>query len=115
MNIPSILRLKNYVPRHHIVVSFSRQAVIKRDKCICQYCGKKLFHSECTMDHVIPKAYNGKSSFLNCVVACFDCNNAKGDRTPSEADMMLLNEPFHPSFALMYSGDDWHDDWESYI
>ena len=34
---PSILRLKNHVKRKFFSTAFSRRAVIKRDKSICQF------------------------------------------------------------------------------
>lgn len=59
-----------------------KDAVWKRDKYICVYCGKVLLtHQERTVDHVIPKSKGGKFSRRNLVTACKPCNNAKGSRT----------------------------------
>ena len=35
--------------------------------------------NECTVDHVVPKAKGGTSSWNNCVTSCKRCNNIKGD------------------------------------
>jgi len=116
---PSILRLKKLVRKNYFNSNFSRKALVKRDKSCCQYCSIKLTASEITIDHVLPRAQGGKTSFLNCVVCCHDCNNKKADRTPEEAKMVLLKKPTHPSFAGHYNVADpqkyWHDDWDDFL
>jgi len=116
---PSILKLKKLVRRNYFNSNFSRKALIKRDKFSCQYCNIKLTASEITIDHVLPKSQGGKTSFLNCVVCCHDCNNKKADRTPEEAKMVLLKKPTHPSFNEHYNVADpqkyWHDDWSMFL
>lgn len=116
---PSILRLKDLVRKNYFNSSFSRKALVKRDKNTCQYCGTKLTASEITIDHVFPRSKGGKTSFLNCVVCCHVCNNKKADRTPEDANMVLLKKPTHPSFAGHYNVADpqkyWHDDWDDFL
>lgn len=48
----------------------------------CTYCGAvgRVLHR----DHIIPHARGGGDEAHNCLVACVQCNIAKGDRTPSE-------------------------------
>ncbi len=116
---PSILRLKNHVKRNFFNSNFSRKALVKRDKSMCQYCSKKLSASQITIDHVLPKAQRGGTSFTNCVVSCQICNGKKADRTPEQAGMLLLKKPTHPSFAAQHYVADpqeyWHDDWNDYL
>lgn len=116
---PSILRLKNHIKRNYFNSNFSRKALIKRDKYICQYCGKKLTASQITIDHVLPRAQKGITSFTNCVVCCQICNNKKADMTPDQAGMILLKKPTHPSFLSYHYIEDpqehWHIDWDDYI
>lgn len=117
---PSILRLKNHVRRNYFNSNFSRKAVVKRDRSSCQYCGKKLTASQITIDHVLPRAQKGITSFANCVVCCQVCNNLKADRTPEQANMKLLKKPTHPSFsaAHYYVSDPqehWHKDWDDFL
>lgn len=116
---PSILKLKNPIKRNYFNASFSRKAVVKRDKSCCQYCGKFLNASAVTIDHVLPRAQGGTTSFLNCVVACQACNNKKAACTPEQAGMNLLNKPQHPAFtSLRYSVDAheyWHSDWDDFL
>jgi 5-methylcytosine-specific restriction endonuclease McrA len=116
---PSILRLKNHVRRNYYNSNFSRKALVKRDKNTCQYCGLKLSASQITIDHVLPRAQGGITSFTNCVVCCQQCNNIKADRTPEQANMVLLKKPTHPSFsAAHYVADPqeyWHVDWDDFL
>ena len=95
---PAILRLKNHVRRNYFNSNFSRKALIKRDRSCCMYCGLKLSSSQITIDHVLPRAQGGTTSFTNCVVSCMPCNNKKGSNTPEQAGMKLLRKPTHPSF-----------------
>lgn len=116
---PSVLRLKNHVRRNYFNSNFSRKALVKRDRSTCQYCGKKLTASQITIDHVLPRAQGGITSFTNCVVCCQICNNKKADRTPEQAAMALLKRPTHPSFSAHHYVADpqehWHPDWDDFL
>jgi 5-methylcytosine-specific restriction endonuclease McrA len=63
----------------------------------CAYCGKPAK----TVDHVRPKAQGGKTKWDNTVSACFPCNNKKDNRTPEQANMKLLWEPYEPTWWEM--------------
>jgi len=119
IKFPSILKLKNYVKINHINTNFSRKMLIKRDKNICQYCNKKLFGAQITVDHVLPKSQGGTTSFTNCVISCQNCNSKKANNTPEQANMVLLKKPTHPSYSSTYFihdyQDQWHSDWDSFI
>ena len=119
MKYPSILRLKNPIRRNYFNANFSRVALVKRDKSTCQYCAKKLTASGVTIDHVLPRAQGGTTTFINCVVACQTCNNKKADRTPEQAGMFLMKKPTHPVFTSLRYGIDanehWHKDWDDFL
>jgi 5-methylcytosine-specific restriction endonuclease McrA len=70
---------------------------------MCQYCGKRPGTEDLTIDHVVPRAQGGQSNWTNCVLACFDCNARKADRTPAQAKMKLLNEPVRPAWKPIYA------------
>lgn len=55
-------------------VPFSRRGVLVRDGFKCAYCGKLAT----TIDHVLPRALGGVTSWKNCVAACERCNSKKG-------------------------------------
>ncbi len=97
--IPSVLRLKNYVrPRNFGVVRFCRENVYIRDNFTCQYCSHQFPVRVLTLDHVIPVSKSGPKSWTNVVAACRECNQRKGNKTPKSAGMPLLREPKAPSW-----------------
>lgn len=102
---PSIIRLLAMVHRNRNGVNLTKKNIMKRDNYQCQYCGTR--HHPLTVDHVIPKVRGGKDTWDNLVTACIYCNNKKGDRTPQEADMVLLRKPRKPhplSFLYSHTG-----------
>ncbi|WP_106849871.1 HNH endonuclease [Blastococcus sp. Marseille-P5729] len=94
---PKVLILVKYVRVAHEVLyrqpAVSRKGVLKRDSHRCAYCGRQAT----TIDHLLPKSRGGAMSWLNLVAACPPCNGLKKNRTPDEAGMPLLFEPFVPS------------------
>lgn len=77
--------------------SFSRRNLFLRDRCICQFCGRKFKPEDMNMDHVIPKSKGGEATWQNIVLSCIPCNNRKKNRTPAEAGMKLIRQPFQPT------------------
>lgn len=97
--VPSVLRLKRYVHRHHTPrIKFSRENIYRRDKYRCQYCGETFSAKDLTLDHVVPASKNGHKDWTNMVTACQDCNHRKGNRTPLAAGMPLLSIPSVPNW-----------------
>lgn len=94
--IPEIILLSRYEKLPRPKVHFSRRTLYKRDKLKCQYCGCQPGSEELTIDHVVPRAQGGMTTWENCVLACVDCNRKKRDRTPKQACMKLLTEPKKP-------------------
>lgn len=94
---PKVLILVQYVRIAHEVLyrqpTVTRKGVLRRDQHRCAYCGKQAS----TIDHLVPKSRGGAMTWLNLVAACTPCNGAKRNRTPEEARMPLLFEPFVPS------------------
>lgn len=102
--MPLVIRLIKYIHIPYKTVSLTRLNVFKRDSFTCQYCERK---DHLTLDHVVPKSKDGRTTWNNLVTACSRCNSQKGDRTPTEANMRLNNMPFRPSYAsflLNFSG-----------
>ena len=95
-------------------VVLSRDNVFKRDGFKCQYCGTE---KELTLDHLIPKAKGGKTSWNNLVTACKSCNAKKGNYSLEEAGLELNLRPFRPSY-IMYlkdlSGNN-YDEWKPFL
>lgn len=83
-----------WTPHTHGQAVFSFPGVITRDHGQCAFCG---LPGATTVDHVVPRAQGGLSTWENCVAAHEKCNWDKADRTPEQADMPLLWEPFAPT------------------
>jgi hypothetical protein len=122
MNYPATIKLKEPFKRtfhRYANFTFSRKEIVKRDESCCQYCGEKLSPSKITIDHVIPKSHGGTTSFTNCVVACYPCNGKKANKTPEQANVVLLKRPAFPSFSANYYDSDedgpWHPDWDTFV
>ncbi len=93
--VPSVVALKRYRKRRK--VAFTRYHLFLRDEFACQYCGRRLPAKELTFDHVIPRSKGGRSAWLNIVACCGEDNLRKGSKTPEQAGLKLLRQPFEPS------------------
>lgn len=103
IRVPEVITLTEFNRLPSTTVAFSRRNIFKRDRMMCQYCGKRLKSDEATIDHVTPRSHGGGSSWENCVLACVKCNHSKADRTPGRAGMKLLNPPKQPAWNPIYS------------
>jgi 5-methylcytosine-specific restriction endonuclease McrA len=92
---PEVIRLTRYapVPRETRTRRITRRAIFARDGWRCQYCDSR---SELTVDHVIPRAKGGGSTWDNVVACCAPCNRRKGDMLPHVAGMLPRTTPRAP-------------------
>jgi 5-methylcytosine-specific restriction endonuclease McrA len=131
-----VIQLTEYDKQPTQRLHFSRRTIWRRDGMHCQYCNVKCTEkpgNEGTIDHVIPKAQGGKTTWENCVLACVTCNAQKADRTPEQATkptkkgksvvewrgpspMRLLSIPKKPRLTIL-KGDRKHmrDNWKHFI
>ncbi|MFI9582881.1 HNH endonuclease [Streptomyces sp. NPDC052236] len=94
--VPRVIRLCRYVRvPFRRQAPWSRRGVLIRDQHRCAYCDRRAT----TVDHVVPRSHGGADSWLNTVASCAEDNHHKADRTPEQAGMPLLREPFIPSPA----------------
>ena len=100
--MPLVIRLVTFVriPRM-MPLAVTRRGVLNRDNHTCQYCGRLLPPADLTLDHVLPRCRGGKTTWDNVVAACKPCNHRKNDRTPGEARMRMLRQPFRPRYLAM--------------
>ena len=96
---PKVIRLIRYVAAKWLYrpASWTRRGILIRDHHRCAYCGARAG----TIDHILPESRGGTCSWLNNVAACEPCNGRKANRTPEEAGMRLLLQPFAPTRAQL--------------
>jgi 5-methylcytosine-specific restriction endonuclease McrA len=115
---PSVIRLQHHIRRPRPRVKLTRREIFSRDRHTCQYCGRT--GHDLTLDHVVPRHRGGAHSWENLVAACRACNHRKGGRTPDEARLRLLRQPFEPRSDLYslfspYLEDTRNEAWRSYL
>lgn len=117
-SVPSVIRLLKAVGRKR-VVRFSRDNVYLRDKGKCGYCSKKVSREDFTLDHVVPRALGGKTCWENVVVACYQCNQTKGDQTLERARMRVLHPLIKPKslpgHSFRFRGVKIPESWQAYL
>jgi len=101
--LPELIKMDTKHLTSYRAPRLSKINVLRRDKFICQYCGKHGIKAEMNNDHVVPKAQGGKTTWDNLVASCKKCNHVKADRTPAEAGMKLKNQPYKPKWDIMLS------------
>lgn len=117
MQLPSVIALKSFVKPSQFP-AFTRFNLFLRDHFTCQYCGRP---RDLTFDHVVPRAYGGRTTWENVVTACAPCNLKKGGRTPREAGMPLLQDAHRPtSWQLQEHGRRFppnylHESWRDWL
>ncbi len=117
MKLPSVIALREYI-KPSVYPAFTRFNLFLRDRFICQYCGG---HGDLTFDHVVPRAYGGRTTWDNVTTACAPCNLHKGGRTPKEAHMHLRTPPRQPTaHQLQVNGRAFpphflHETWRDYL
>jgi len=104
LRVPRVIVLQLYDRLPKTKVRFSRNNIYLRDGSTCQYCGRTLPRIELNLDHVVPRAQGGRTSWENVVCCCISCNLAKGARTPEQAGMRLLKVPVRPRWTPTFRG-----------
>jgi len=101
--MPAVIRLLNTFRRPRKKVKFNKLNVLARDSWHCQYCHQPFNTNELTFDHLIPRSKGGKTTWLNIITCCSECNSKKGNRTPQEAGMRLRKQPTIPDWIPIFS------------
>jgi 5-methylcytosine-specific restriction endonuclease McrA len=99
IRIPRVIVLQIYDRIPKTKVRFSRHNIYMRDGNTCQYCGEILPRTDLNLDHVVPRAQGGRTTWENVVCCCVDCNLSKGARTPVQAGLKLLKAPVRPRWT----------------
>jgi 5-methylcytosine-specific restriction endonuclease McrA len=114
--VPKVLMLRDFDRRPPQSVKFSRGQIFLRDRNTCQYCAKQLPRQKLNLDHVVPRTQGGKTTWENVVASCHYCNRRKGGRTPSQAGMKLLNQPYRPKISpILHALTQINPSWEIFL
>jgi 5-methylcytosine-specific restriction endonuclease McrA len=104
IRVPEIMLLAEYnrIPARSVV--FCRRNLWRRDKGVCQYCGKHPKPDDVTMDHIHPRSKGGLSTFKNCVLCCTSCNLKKSNKSLRDSGMRLQRPKKHSdgSWSTVY-------------
>ncbi len=101
--VPRVIVLTHFdrMPRRQ--VRFSRANVFSRDCYTCQYCERRPVRAQLNLDHVVPRAQGGPTTWGNVVCCCIPCNRRKGGRTPEQAGIRLRRRPARPRWSPLSS------------
>jgi len=69
-----------------------RQVIHARERGLCFYCLRRTSARERCLDHVVPRAKNGRNCYRNLVLACMECNTLKGERSAADHLSQLYRE-----------------------
>lgn len=112
---PSVIRLNRYVKLPPMRVPCTRRAVLQRDGYSCQYCGASPGLEALTIDHIIPRAHGGHTTWDNVVAACRSCNGMKANRLPHAANLTLRTTPRQPTrVGMLQATLHRHAVWQAY-
>jgi 5-methylcytosine-specific restriction endonuclease McrA len=92
--LPSVIRLMEFkfIPVRSQLLT--RKNIFNRDRNTCQYCGRVFSPKNLTLDHILPRAKGGKSTWENLVACCHECNATKGDTLLCDLrNMKLIRNP----------------------
>jgi len=119
IRLPSVVRLLRLIRPRRQPIKFSRQNIYLRDNFRCQYCGARVSSQDLNLDHVIPRALGGKTTWENIVTCCIPCNVQKGGNTPESVGLRLIQRPVKPDrlpgFAITINLQNAPDSWRDYL
>jgi hypothetical protein len=113
---PRVIRLSNCDKVPNYFIRLSRRSLYDRDDGICQYCGKHVDYDNFTIDHVIPRAKGGTTTWNNIVCSCKKCNFYKDSRSLRDTGFKLIKKPEKPSadnFTIVYKKE--NDVWADFL
>lgn len=117
LRVPEVIVLVRFsgVPKQHL--PFTRRNLMRRDGAMCQYCGRYPGQAELSIDHVIPRARGGETSWENCVLACVQCNRRKGSKLPEQVNMKLRVRPRAPQWSPIFevAGAQKREAWRRFV
>jgi 5-methylcytosine-specific restriction endonuclease McrA len=96
IRVPTVVVLARFAKVPLKRPRFSLRNIWARDRGRCQYTGAELGPGEGNIDHVLPRARGGRTTWTNCVLSAVKVNTRKGCKTPTEAGLKLRKRPEVP-------------------
>lgn len=96
IRVPRVIIQPNFSKMPMVRPRPTKDAIMKRDKGVCQYTGKVLTWGQGNIDHVIPRHQGGQNTFENMVWCDKKLNSDKANRTPEQFGVKLLRRPREP-------------------
>jgi 5-methylcytosine-specific restriction endonuclease McrA len=117
IRVPTVIVSVNFAKMPMRVPRLSRDAIYERDQGVCQYTGEFVGRDEGNLDHVIPRARDGKNTFENLVWSKKRVNCEKADRLLSEVGLELIRPPKAPKKipASATIREARHPDWRHFL
>jgi len=118
VRIPSTIVSRKFAKTIMREPKLTKSNLFHRDDYTCQYTGRRLHVSELNIDHVIPVSRGGLNTWENMVCCDKMLNFTKANKTPKEAGLTLIRQPFKPkstpiSAIRKFTNDSYrHPDWK---
>lgn len=80
-----------------------REWIFSKQRGVCGYCGKQLnLHAanNCSIDHMLPQSKGGSDLPPNLIIACWECNSGKRDKTVEEFRHMIMTK-LSPAYGII--------------
>ena len=113
LELPSVIRLKNYVRYVRKPVPYSKKNVLIRDNYVCQYCGES--NAKMTVDHIVPQCKGGENSWTNTVACCVKCNSLKANLSLAKIGFVLARKPKQPPPLSFIKASTKRPEWLKYL
>lgn len=113
-NVPSIIRVNQYVSIKFFQVVLSKKNIFIRDNHTCGYCGNT---KNLTIDHIIPRSKGGNNDWTNLITCCTNCNKIKDDKSLEESNMKLKFKAYKPNYYNFFAKNlgKYVSDWDFYF
>ena len=91
-----VMHGRNRIASKYATIPLSNQALFRRDRFTCAYCGE-IHMRGLTRDHIVPLSRGGIDAWHNVCACCSDCNRRKNANLLEELGWELLFLPYAPN------------------
>jgi 5-methylcytosine-specific restriction endonuclease McrA len=77
------------------------ESLITRDGEVCIWCGRRLWRSDLTAEHLLPRARNGRGVPENLAIACRRCNKRRRTKSVASYVRTLSDAGERPRLDLL--------------